>query len=123
MSVATERTCQLVGCEQSLEGMRKGARFCCPAHGAMARREKPYLIGTCELCGTRLASTRGRFCSATCRSRAWREQQKEASERFRRVLAAFKGDVKESCLCGGTGAYTDEYGDRFCISCSRPVAA
>lgn len=51
-----------------------------------------------DLAGTRAASTGTRFCSATCRSRAWRDPRRVL---VGRALDVFRGD-------GTTDAYPDD---------------
>ena len=66
------RVCQLLGCGASLDGMRWGARYCCPSHGAMGRRgESLKQPGTCAGCGAPLLSARRKWCGETCRRNAW----------------------------------------------------
>jgi hypothetical protein len=69
------RVCQLLNCGVSLEGERRGKRYCCRSHATMGRAGKTLKVpGACRYCDAELDSPRKKFCSECCRRKAWQER-------------------------------------------------
>jgi hypothetical protein len=104
----TPRVCQLLGCGAGLAGMRRGARYCCDSHRAMAYRgETLKRPGTCAGCGAPLTSARRKWCGETCRRKAWEARDQETEGSLNGLLTVTSGSgadhvagsVAERCTC------------------------
>jgi hypothetical protein len=117
------RVCGLTGCDASLEHLRAKARYCSPAHRAMAHRGARLRDpGRCAECDARLTSTRATFCGNTCRWRAWVKGQRSTVKRLRTDVRGIQALSVPRCPCGSTTHYTDAFdGDIRCVTCGRTL--
>ncbi len=129
MSTGTIPTCAF--CGDSIDHLRRQAKFCSARCRCLHFRGEPYLpAGICESCGATLLGTRvdARFCGPSCRSRAWRASKltglATATNGFHPPSKGIMpGAGTDACTrCGSSASYSDQDGDHYCFMCGREAA-